>query len=89
MGKRRVVDVQVERDGKLTPLDTAAEYSVASSTYILENLGDGFKMFEGCKIIDRSDLIDAEIMVDYLQNKLSGKIPERYTSAEGRIVLMK
>ena len=71
------------------PLDTAAEYTVASSTYILENLGDGFKMFEGCKIIDRSDLIDAEIMVDFLQNKLFGKIPERYTSAEGRIVLKK
>lgn len=89
MGKRRVVDVQVERNGSFTPLDTAAEYTVASSTYILENLGDGFKMFEGCKIIDRSDLIDAEIMVDFLQNKLFGKIPERYISAEGRIVLKK
>ena len=36
-----------------------------------------------------NDLIDAEIMVDFLQNKLFGKIPERYTSAEGRIVLKK
>ena len=88
-GKRRVIDVQVEKNGKLIPLDTTAVYSVASPNYIMENFGDGFSMFEGCEIIERSDLIDAEILVDYLQNKLSGKIPKRYTSSEGRINLKK
>ena len=88
-GKRRVVDVQVEKNGRFTPLDTAAEYLVASPSYIMENFGDGFSMFKGCEIIERSDQIDAEILVDYLQNKLYGKIPERYTAAEGRIVLKK
>ena len=86
-GKRKVLEVLIEKDGRYVPLDTAAEYLVASLDYLLENRGDGYSMFDESVVVRRSGLTDAEVMVDYLQNVLAGKIPERYAKPEGRIRL--
>lgn len=86
-GKRKVVDVQVEKNGKYIPLDTAAEYLVASVDYLLQNAGDGYSMFSDSNIVDDAGLTLVEIVADYLQGELKGKIPERYTKSEGRLTV--
>jgi 2',3'-cyclic-nucleotide 2'-phosphodiesterase (5'-nucleotidase family) len=86
-GKRKVVDVQVEKNGKFVPLDTAAEYLVASVDYLLQNAGDGYSMFSDSNIVDDAGLTLVEIVADYLQGELKGKIPERYTKPEGRLTV--
>ena len=86
-GARKVVKVLVEKNGKYVPLDTSAEYRVASLNFILEDAGDGYSMFKNSEIVDRSDLTDAEVVVEYLKKEHWGRIPERYAKPEGRIRL--
>ena len=86
-GKRKVLDVQVEKNGKYVPLDTAAEYLVASVDYILQDAGDGYSMFSDSNIVDDAGLTLVEIVADYLQGELNGKIPERNTKPEGRLTV--
>ena len=86
-GARKVVKVLVEKNGKYVPLDTSAEYSVASLNFLLEDAGDGYSMFKNSEILDRSNLTDAEVVVEYLKKKYFGRIPESYAKSEGRIWL--
>ena len=79
-GDRRVVNVKV--DGK--PIDPAKTYTVASTTYLLTQDGDGMTMFNGCKEVTKESLIDTEVITKYIE-KLGGTIGKDYAEKKGRI----
>ncbi len=70
------------------PLDTHKMYSVASSDYLLLNHGNGFTMFDGCKVLQDSVKMDNQVLIDYITVTLGGVIGEEYANpyGQGRIV---
>ena len=44
-------------------------------------------MFSDSNIVDDAGLTLVEIVADYLQGELKGKIPEHYTKPEGRLTV--
>lgn len=79
-GARRVVNVMVNG----TPIDPKKTYTVASTTYILTQEGDGMSMFKGCKEVTKESLVDTEVVLKYIE-KLNGTIGSEYEKAQGRI----
>ena len=79
-GARRVVNVKVGG----VPIDPKKTYTVASTTYILTQQGDGFTMFDGCKEVTKESLVDTEVIQKYIE-KLGGTIGQQYAKTEGRI----
>jgi len=81
-GARRVKDVTV--GGK--PIDPDKTYTVASTSYILENDGDGMTMFsKDAKILQKDVMIDNQALIEYVDS-LNGVIPETYARNQGRIL---
>ena len=85
-GEYRVKNVKV--DGK--PLDKSKTYTVACHDYLLKNGGDGFSMFEDCKLLSDGDLVDNEILILYITEELGGAIGNEYADnyGQGRIKLV-
>lgn len=84
-GERRVSNVKVNgQDIELTKT-----YTVASSQYILKEKGDGFAMFDGCKVVKDEVKVDNELLIDYATENLKGTIGEEYAKPQGRIVIKK
>ena len=82
-GARRVVNVKVGG----VPIDPKKTYTVASTTYILTQQGDGFTMFDGCKEVTKESLVDTEVIQKYIE-KLGGTIGQQYAKTEGRIKVL-
>ncbi|MCR4952072.1 MAG: 5'-nucleotidase C-terminal domain-containing protein [Solobacterium sp.] len=86
--KRRVSCVKIGSE----MLDPEKEYSIAATTYMLRDGGDGMTMFKNCKLIE--DIrTDADMLIDYLTSDeyLGGVIPaELYGTpyGEGRIAVV-
>ena len=55
-------------------LDMNADYEVASHNYLLENVGDGFTMFNGAQIVSSGTVIDNQVLIRYMEEKLNGSI---------------
>ena len=81
-GEYKVSDVMVGGE----PLDPKAEYSLAGSSYLLTG-GDGYTMFKEADVLSMTGLSDNELLVKYIEEDLSGVIPEDYRAAQGRIVM--
>lgn len=85
-GKRRVSDVWLvdENGKKIEKISRDKSYSVAMSDFTL-NGGDSYSMFKKY----RPEIVlakrDYEVLCDFIKNTLGGKIPKRYSAAEGRI----
>lgn len=87
-GERRVKDVMVlGKDGEYTAIDPAAEYTVASHNYLMQNGGDGMNMFMNDEFIINSGMIDSEILISYITENLDGKLGELYSSTGDRITI--
>lgn len=87
-GAYRVQDVKIA--GKPLVLDKL--YSVAGNSYILSYSGNGMTMFnEGKLLCDDQTLIDADMLIEFVQNHLNAKIGEEYKNpyGEGRIKFKK
>ena len=85
-GEYRVTDVKVNGE----PLDVAKTYKLASHNYMLKSGGDGFVMFKGDKLLKDSVMLDNAVLINYIQEKLDGKITaEQYGEAAGRITIVK
>ncbi|WP_419022420.1 bifunctional metallophosphatase/5'-nucleotidase [Emergencia sp.] len=82
-GARRVVNVKVNG----VPIDPKKTYTVASTTYILTQQGDGYTMFDGCKEVTKESLVDTEVIQKYIE-KLGGTIGQQYAKTEGRIKVL-
>ena len=79
-GERRVFNVKV--NGK--DLDLNKKYNASFIEYIA-NGGDGYSMFSKYEVTNESLVTDTDALVNYIQNNLNGKIPEKYKSYQGRI----
>ena len=82
--ERRVRNVLVGGE----PLDPEKAYSLASVDYQLLSHGDGYTMFDGCKVLQESVKLDNQVLIDYIQGTLGGVVGEGYDNpyGQGRIV---
>lgn len=85
--QRRIRDVMVETDGSFLPIDPSATYTVAGSTYILRDRGDGFTMF-GSRVTDLG-ILDVDVLETFIKNHLGGVIPDSYARAQQRIRIIR
>ena len=79
-GEYRVRDVTVGGE----PLDLDRKYKVASSSYILQNGGDGYVLADKCDIYYESSELDVEQLEKFISDDLGGVIPEEYKEVYGQ-----
>lgn len=88
-GKYRVTNVQVlnKKTNEYEPLDLNKTYTLGGIDYTILYCGDGFTMFNDSKVLKAGDAsyTDAQMVVDYIENKLGGTIGEEYAKPQGRI----
>lgn len=80
-GARKVSNVKVNG----APIDPAKTYTLASHNYMLKDGGDGFVMFKDNKILRDEVKIDNQILIDYIQNDLNGRVGTQYAETQSRI----
>lgn len=80
-GARKVSNVKVNG----VEIDPAKTYTLASHDYMLKSGGDGYTMFKDNKVLRDSVKIDNQILIDYIQNDLNGKVGTHYAEPQGRI----
>ena len=82
--ERRVRSVLVGGE----PLDPEKTYTLAGTEYHLLNHGDGYTMFDGCRVLQEAVKLDNQVLIDYITRKLGGTISDDYGQpyGEGRIV---
>ena len=83
-GEYRVKNILVGGE----PLDVTKTYTLASHNYKLKNNGDGYTMFDGCKILQDEVKLDNQVLMDYITGTLGGVVGEDYADpyGQGRIV---
>lgn len=79
-GAYRVKDVQI--NGK--PLDLQKKYTVAGTSYILHNGGNGMTMFNYSKIVQNEYMTDVDVLIEYIQNHLNATIGSEYANPYGQ-----
>lgn len=72
-GEYRVKNVKINNEA----LDLKKTYKLASHDYMLKNGGDGYSMFVGSKILKDATIVDNEMLIQYFQENLNGKITEK------------
>lgn len=86
--ERRIKNVYVGSE----PIDLDKKYTLAGSTYVLLQGGDGLTMLDGAKIVQQEGLpCDSEMLIEYFTEHLDGKITaEKYgnPNGEGRITIV-
>ena len=86
--RRRVSDVQVldKSTNKYLPIAPERTYTIASSTFLIENHGDnGILRYATVKESNLGQ--DVDILAIYIEQILGGKIGTEYNSTEGRITI--
>lgn len=86
-GARRVQDVQVLKDGAWVAIDPAATYTLASHNYMIKDGGDGFNMFQGDELLIDAGTLDYQVLLTYITDTLGGKLADKYSAPEGRIII--
>ena len=84
-GERRVKNVKVGEED----LDPNKTYTLASHNYMLLENGDGYTMFDGCKLLQDCVKLDNQVLIDFITESLGGVIGEEYEelTGQGRIVI--
>ena len=82
--ERRVRDVKVGGED----LDPARTYTLASVDYQLLNHGDGYTMYDGANVLQKSVKLDNQVLIDYITGTLGGQVGAGYENpyGQGRIV---
>ncbi len=83
-GNRRVFGVQV--GGKV--IDPNKTYTLASHNYLLKQAGDGYTMFKDNKFTQDGVMLDNQVLITYIKDKLSGVVGKEYEKAQGRIKIL-
>ena len=80
-GPRRVTNVRVldKETQQYVPLDPQKSYSIASIDYILLNRGCNGILDGGHMLVD-DQMIDIQLIEDYLSSILNGKVSEQYSA---------
>ena len=79
-GDYRVQNVKVGEE----ELDLKKTYMLAGNSYSLQNSGDGLSMFQGNKVVQDSIIVDAEALIQYIQEDLGGVIGQEYAEPYGQ-----
>ena len=87
IGERRVRKVEIldKASGKYVPLDPSRTYTVATSSYLAKDCGDGYTMMADCSSIEDSGILDTDIIQRYVENYKDRHVGEEYAGTEGRI----
>ncbi len=85
-GEHRVRNIMVGSE----PLDLEKTYTVAGTSYVLLEKGDGMTAFDGCKVLQESVAIDNQVLIDYIVETLGGVIGSEYADpyGQGRITII-
>ena len=85
-GDYRVKDVTVGGE----PLDLEKTYTLASHNYMLKNGGDGYTMFMDNTLLQDSVMIDNQVLINYIVEKLGGTVGNDYSDpyGQGRITII-
>ena len=83
-GSRRVSEVKV--NGKA--IDPNKTYTVASHNYLLKQMGDGYTMFADNKFTQYGVMLDNQVLITYITDKLNGVVGNEYAAAQGRIKVL-
>ena len=86
-GAYRVKNVKVLKNGKYVDIDPKATYTVASHNYMLKDSGDGINMFADNKLLQDSVMLDNQVLINYIVEKLGGVVGEQYAAPQGRITI--
>lgn len=84
-GARRVFNVKVNG----AAIDPAKKYTLGSHNYMLKQGGDGYVMFKGNKVLRDEVKIDNQVLIDYIQKDLNGRVGQEYAQPQGRIKIAK
>lgn len=84
-GERRVKDVMILENGEYVPIDPEKEYTIASSSYILFDSGDGNTVLKDSERIVEYGPVDIEALIQYFNDLRT--IPDSYKAPEGRITV--
>lgn len=79
-GPYRVTNVMVGG----APLDLGKTYTLAAHNYMLKSGGDGFTMFKGDKLIKDCVMIDNQVLINYMVEKLGGVVGKDYANPRGQ-----
>ncbi len=79
--ERRIQNVRVGDE----PINLDEKYTLAGSTYVLLQGGDGLTMLDGAKVVQQEGLpCDSEMLIKYFTETLNGKITaEKYGNPDG------
>lgn len=85
-GERRVRDVMVGEE----PIDPAKTYTLASHTYELKLMGDGYTMFADNVYLAESIMLGHQVLLSYIVDTLGGSVGEEYADpyGSGRITIV-
>ena len=85
-GDRRVKDVKIG-DKALDPEQT---YTLACHDYLLKNGGDGYTMFKDCTLTQDCVMLDNQVLINYIVDKLGGSVGKDYSEpyGAGRITIV-
>ena len=85
-GERRVKNVMVGG----VPIDPEATYTVAGNDYTLRENGDGYTVFDDCKLLIENVKLDNQALIDYITESLGGIVGAEYEclTGQGRIVIV-
>lgn len=91
-GAYRVKNIQVWNAKKTAyePIKLKKTYQLAGINYTLRKNGDGFTMFDGCKVIKDNTMLDTQVLSNYLTDVLDGVVGEEYKdpAGQGRITII-
>ena len=90
-GDRRIKDVEVlQEDGTYAPLDPNKSYTLACHNYLLRDMGDGYTMFADNNFLQEDVMLDNQVLINYIVEKLGGTVGGDYVDpyGQGRITII-
>ena len=90
-GDRRIKDVEVlQEDGTYAPIEPAKTYTLACHNYLLKDMGDGYTMFADNKFLSENVMLDNQVLINYIVEKLGGTVGADYVDpyGQGRITIV-
>lgn len=85
---RTVSDVEVfnRQTGAYEPINPDKSYSISTLDYCVT--GSGFRdMLKTCKVLHRGDTLYRDVLVQFLEQYLGGRISNDYLEPQGRIII--
>ena len=87
-GERRVKDIKVLENDTYVDLIDDKKYTIASNDFILISGGDGANHFMEDEVVASISLYDYEVVINYIVDVLEGKLADKYSKADNRIIIL-